>query len=109
MKIALTALLLSWLVSGCASSGGGSQDYFSQHKSVLLEKQGPPDSTRPDGSGGEVWLYQKQNKFLRLEKSQTMADEYGQPNAEFMMPKEHTTTVTQSFYISSKGYIYKVR
>jgi len=110
MKIIYLILLVSLIFSGCASSGdggGGNSSYFGQHQSALLRQRGQPHSRHPDGQGGEVWIYQTERKRMELNKSQDLADEYGQTNATFNQPEVYTSTSKQSYHINSQGYIYK--
>ncbi|MEM6886309.1 MAG: hypothetical protein AAF571_14900 [Verrucomicrobiota bacterium] len=109
MKFVFLIFISMLIIGGCASSGGGSKNYFAEHKSNLLETLGQPHTTQPDGNGGEVWTYLVKQEILMQAKNQGLADEYGLSNSEFNVPEIHTTTVAQKFYISNQGYIYKVQ
>ena len=102
---ALACIALSMFTfQGCALIEGSFDAWVGKSKSDLVASLGNPSATRPDGSGGEILIYEEK---VNIGEIPTQAQSDGGRNILPAGTKQGSYTRRTIFYVNQQGYVYK--
>lgn len=122
LALALLLLVALPLASGCWMMAKRSDSMIGRDRDALFEQWGPPAGAKPDGRGGEVWLYVEEStntsggglNLPPIEDLNRVLGEVGSGklsgNSERWQPTVvKVTQRTHLFWIDKKGKIVKAQ
>ena len=77
-----------------------------RHQSELIAKWGPPDQVTTDGKSGSIVVYEE---YINLGQSGGHGRLDSSGNVHYTPGSHNGYTRQRSFYVDSKGYIYRWR
>jgi hypothetical protein len=109
-----TILFMAAVVLGlcaCQTTKINLESYHGMTKAYLIGRLGPPDAKESDDKGGEIWIYQEKEVFVRpgtvITYKQKDADKTTiRKEKRVYPPEQHVRIINTSFYIDKNGVIY---
>lgn len=128
----LVALVLAFSLSGCMTPEAEMTPWVGHSSSTLIGQWGPPQHKTSDNRGGEIWIYQQQQRYstpaYASSIGQSTSEDYGTANfnpygsatyrgnstsqnyssTTYTPSQSYVKTQNRSFYIDPSGRIYNV-
>jgi hypothetical protein len=100
-----------FMLSACQTTKMNLESFHGKTKAYLVGRLGPPDAKEADDKGGEIWIYQEKEVYVRpgsvITYKQKTSDRIIQRKEKRVHPPEQQVRIiNSSFYIDKKGIIY---
>jgi hypothetical protein len=104
-------LALVLVICACMTAKINIESFHGKTKAYLVGRFGPPDAKESDDQGGEIWIYQEKEVFVRpgtvtTYKQKDAGQKTLRKEKRVYPPERQVRIINTSFYIDKNGVIY---
>lgn len=110
-KIIFFMLAMVLVFCACQTKKINTESYHGMTKAYLIGRLGPPDAKESDDKGGEIWIYQEKEVYVRpgtvtTYKKKDADQKTIRKEKRVYPPERQVRIINTSFYIDENGVIY---